>query len=122
MKYVINDQVVSLRAPEGPLAVYIGSFSNWASEQGYALHSLQRRILIAAGFSRWLAAKAVRLRSLSSAHAAQYLRYRARRLRIREGDATALSQLLDFLRHQGAIPAEKIRRRRLSNRHRSQEP
>jgi hypothetical protein len=30
------------------------------------------------------------------------------------GDGTVLRQLLDFLRDQGAIPAEKIRKRRLS--------
>jgi integrase/recombinase XerD len=111
VKCIINDQVVLLRAPEGPLAVYIASFSKWASEQGYTLCSLRQRIRIAAGFSRWLARKAVRLRSISSGHAAQYLRYRARRLRICEGDATALRQLLDFLRHQGVIPAERIHRR-----------
>jgi site-specific recombinase XerD len=114
MKCTINDQVALLRAPEGPLALYIAPFSEWASEQGYALCSLRQRIRIAAGFSWWLAKKAVRLRSVSSGYCAQYLRYRARRQRIREGDATALRQLLDFLRHQGVIPAEKIHRQRLS--------
>ena len=113
MKFTINDQVVLLRAPEGPLALHIAPFSEWASEQGYALCSLRRRIRIAAGFSRWLADRAIRLRSVSSAHGAQYLRYRARRLRIQEGDGTALSQLLEFLRHQGVIRDEKARRRRL---------
>ena len=98
MKCIINDQVVLRRAPEGPLAVYIASFSEWASEQGYALCSLRRRIRIAAGFSRWLADEAVQLRSVSSGHCAQYLRYRARRLRIREGDATALRGCENFPR------------------------
>jgi site-specific recombinase XerD len=114
MKCTINDQVVLLRAPEGPLVVYLASFSNWVSGQGYALGSLRQRIRLAAGFSWWLAENAVRLHSVSAGHCAQYLRYRARRLRIREGDATALRQLLDFLRHQGVIPAEKIHRPRLS--------
>jgi site-specific recombinase XerD len=114
VKCVINDQVVLLRAPEGPLAGYIASFSEWASEQGYALCSLRQRIRIAAGFSRWLAAKAVRLRSVSSEHCARFLRSRARRQQIREGDATALKQLLDFIRHRGVIPAEKTHRRRPS--------
>ena len=114
MKFIINDQMVLLRAPEGPLAAYIAPFSKWAIEQGYACCSLRQRVRIAAGFSQWLAEKSVRLRSVSSRHSAEYLRYRARRQRIREGDATALGQLLDFLRDQGATPAEKIRRRRLS--------
>ena len=114
MKCIINDEVVLSRAPEGPLAAYLASFSEWASEQGYALCSLRQRIRIAAGFSRWLAQKAVRLRSVSSGHCAQYLRYRARRLGIREGDPTALRQLLDFLRYRRVVPAEKVQRRGLS--------
>jgi integrase/recombinase XerD len=111
MKCVINDQVALLRPLEGPLALYIAAFSKWASGQGYALSSLRKRIRVAAGFSRWLADKSVRLRSVSSGHSAQYLRYRARRLRTCEGDATALGEFLDFLRHQAVIPTEKIHRR-----------
>jgi integrase/recombinase XerD len=114
MKCIISDQVVFLRPPQGPLALYIASFSTWASALGYALYSLRRRVRIAVDFSRWLAEKSIRLSSVSSRHAAQYLRYRARRQRIREGDATALRQLLDFLHQQGVIPAEKIRRLPLS--------
>jgi integrase/recombinase XerD len=111
VKCIISDQVVLSRPPEGPLAVHIASFSKWANEQGYALCSLRQRIRIVAGFSWWLAQKAVRLRTVSSGHTAQYLRYRAQRRRICEGDATALRQLLDFLRHKGVIPAEKTHRR-----------
>ena len=114
MKFIINDQVVLLRAPEGPLAPYIVSFSKWAIGQGYAPCSLRRRIRIAVGFSRWLAEKSVRLHRVSSRHFDQYLRYRARRQRICEGDATALKQLLDFLRDRDVIPVEKMRQRRLS--------
>lgn len=114
MKFIINDQVVLLRAPEGPLARYIVSFSKWAIVQGYAPCSLRKRIRIAVGFSRWLAENSVRLRSVSSRHSSQYLQYRARRQRNYEGDATALRQLLDFLRDQDVIPVEKIRRLRLS--------
>jgi integrase/recombinase XerD len=111
VKCIISDQVVLSRPPEGPLAVHIASFSKWANEQGYALCSLRQRIRIVAGFSWWPAQKAVRLRTVSSGHTAQYLRYRAQRRRICEGDATALRQLLDFLRHKGVIPAEKTHRR-----------
>lgn len=114
MKCVINEQVVLLRAPEGPLAPYVAAFSKWTDEQGYAPYSLHRRVRVAADFSRWLAQKAVRLRSVGSGHSAQYLRYRARRLRNCEGDAATLKQLLDFLRDRGAIRAEKRHRPRLS--------
>jgi site-specific recombinase XerD len=54
------------------------------------------------------------LRSVSSRHFDQYLRYRARRQQIREGDATASKQLLDFLRHHDVIAVEKRHQRRLS--------
>ena len=47
MKYVVNDQVVLLRPLEGPLAAHIASFARWTREQGYALCSLRRQILIA---------------------------------------------------------------------------
>ena len=109
MKFIINDQTVLLRSNNGPLAPYIASFSHWTIEQGYARCSLWQRVQIAAGFSQWFAEKLVRLHSVSSRHSAEFLRYRARRQRIREGDATALRQLLDCLRDQGATPAEKIR-------------
>src|SRR5215468_7535748 len=111
---MIDDWVVLLRGPEGPLAPYIVSFSKWAIGQGYAPYSVRRRIRIAVGFSRWLAEKSVRLPSVSSRHFDQYLRYRERRRQIRDGDATALKQLLDFLRDHDVIAVEKIRQSRLS--------
>jgi len=40
MKYVINNQVVLSRAPEGPLAAHIESFAEFVSEQGYAPYSI----------------------------------------------------------------------------------
>jgi integrase/recombinase XerD len=115
VKYVINDQVVLSRPPKGPLVPYIASFSTWAAGQGYALGSLRQRVRIAADFSRWLAKKSVRLHSVSPGHSAAYLRHRARRQRVGDCDATALRQLLDFLRGQGAIPAGNTRQRRLTS-------
>lgn len=47
MKYIINDQVVLSRPLEGPLAVPIASFAQWTREQGYALHSRHRHVLLA---------------------------------------------------------------------------
>lgn len=49
-----------------------------------------------------------------SDHPARYLRFRARQLRPRRGDAAALEHLLAFLRHSGVIPAEKKSVRRLT--------
>ena len=108
MKFVLNDQIVLSRAPEGPLGHYIASFSEWVSGQGYALFSWRYRIRLVAGFSRWLAERNVCLRSISTAHSVAYLQSRARRRRLRGEDATVLAQLLDFPRHRGVIGAEKI--------------
>jgi site-specific recombinase XerD len=108
VKCVINNQVVLSRPLEGPLAAHIGSFAEWASQQGYALCSLRRQVLIAACFSRWLGQNGVRLGSVSTEHAAQYLRYRARRVRPHPGDAAALRYLIEFLSRGGVIAAEKI--------------
>jgi len=59
MKYIINDDVVLSRPLEGPLAGQIAVFAKWARDQGYALESRYRRVLLAAGFSRWLGRQAV---------------------------------------------------------------
>jgi hypothetical protein len=110
VKYVVNDQIVLLRPPEGPLAAFIRPFSGWASEQGYALDSLRQRIWIAVGFSRWLGKKALRPPDVHSRHAAQYLQHRARRMSIYPGDALALQQFQKFLCDQGVVSAERYLR------------
>jgi len=72
-------------------------------------------VLLAACFSRWLKQRRVSLRSTTSAHPPQYLRYRARQVRPSLGDAAALSHLLTVLRRQRVIPDEKIPPRRLTS-------
>jgi len=114
VKHIIDDDVVLSQPLEGPLAAQIAAFAKWARDQGYALQSRYRRVLLAAGFSRWLGQQAVRLRRVSAEHPARYLRSRARRVQVHKGDAAALRQFLDFLRRHGAIPAEKISPRRLT--------
>ncbi|MGH8654195.1 MAG: site-specific integrase, partial [Gammaproteobacteria bacterium] len=115
MKCLINNQVVLSRAPEGPLAAHIGSFATSVSEQGYALDSIHRQVLLAACFSRWLKQKGAELSSICSDHSVRYLRYRARHVRPCRGDAAALRHFLEFLRREGVIPAEKISALRLTS-------
>ena len=114
MKCVINDQVVLSRALEGPLAAHIGAFAESRSALGYARCSMQREVRLAAGFSRWLKQKGIALRRVGADHASRYLRDRAREVRANLGDAVGLRHLLDFLRGEGVIAAERIRARRLS--------
>ena len=100
MRYSINDQVFLSRPPEGPVAPHIGSFARWVNDQGYALCSLYRRVLLAACFSRWLKAKRVRLRNVTSEHPMRYLQYRVRQVHPARGDSAALKHLMEFLRQQ----------------------
>ena len=114
MKYVVNNQVVLLRAPEGPLEAHIGSFAEFVSAQGYALSSIRRQVRLAACFSRWLKQKRVELHRITSDHSKRYLRYRARQVQPCLGDAAALRHLIDFLRGEGLIPDKKVSVRRLT--------
>jgi integrase/recombinase XerD len=107
MKCIVDDGVVLSRPLGGPLSPQIGGFAKWASEQGYGRYSRYRQVLLAACFSRWLGEQAVRLRRVSSEHVERYLRSRARHVQVHRGDAAALKQFMDFLRHQSVIPAEK---------------
>ena len=108
MKFAINNQVVLSREPEGPLAAHIGTFTAFISAQGYALYSIHRQVHLAACFSRWLKQKGVERHFITSEHTRQYLRYRARQVKLGQGDAAALKHLIDFLRSEGLIPAEKV--------------
>jgi integrase/recombinase XerD len=108
MKFIIDDEVFLSRPLEGPLAVQITAFAKWARDQGYALYSRYRQVLLAACFSRWLGQQAVSVHRVSSEHQARYLRSRARHVQIHHGDAAALRQFLDFLRRQGVVAREKM--------------
>lgn len=114
MKFVIHSDVVLSRPPEGPLAAHIASFAKSVCDQGYCLYSLKRQVRIVACFSRWLKQKGVGVRSICSDHPVGYLRYRARHVRICEGDHAALTHVIDFLRREGVIPAEKMSAGRLT--------
>ena len=108
MKFVVCEDVVLSRPLEGPVSTHIQDFAKWARDEGYALYSRRRQVLLAACFSRWLGQRRVRCRHVNSAHVTEYLRYRAKHVKICSGDAGALRHFIDFLRGQGVIPAEKI--------------
>lgn len=108
MAFTISDQVVLSMAPEGPLAEYVVSFADSLSAMGYAAASIHLQVRIGACFSQWLGRRSVPLQGITPGHLAQYLRHRARHCLPRPGDAGALKHLMDFLRCEGVIPAEKI--------------
>ncbi|MFQ5592267.1 MAG: site-specific integrase [Phycisphaerae bacterium] len=114
MKYIVNDDVILSRPLDGPLSAHIAGFAKWARDEGYALPSRHRQVLLAACFSRWLGQQAVGVRGIYSEHPARYLRSRARHVQIHRGDAAALRQFIDFLRRQGVVPTEKTPQRTLN--------
>ena len=114
MKCIIADQLVLSRAPDGPLAAHIGAFAVAQGTLGYARGSIQSQVRLAAGFSQWLKRQGITLPRVGADHAARYLRDRARRLRQCLGDAAALRHLVEFLRREGVIAAERIPARRLT--------
>ena len=106
MKHVIDNQFVLSRAPEGPLAAWLDGFARFSSAKGYAVGTIQRRLLSAANFSGWLQKERIELSDLTSDHPALYLRHRARHARPHLGAAEELKQLVEFLRLEGVVPAE----------------
>ena len=108
MKHVINHQVVLSQVPEGPLAPWLEGFAESLSSQGYARSSVSRRILLAAGFSRWLGQEGIDPDCVNSGHPARYLRYRAQLRVIQYGDPSTLRRFLDYLRIEAVIPAETV--------------
>lgn len=108
MKYVINDQLVLSRVPEGPFAAYLGPFAESLSRQGYSSVYVHRHVTLAARFSRWVKRSEVPCPSITSEHATRYLRFRYRLRRRNRADHAALSHLIEFLRRERAIPADDI--------------
>ena len=106
MKHVIDNQFVLSRVPEGPLVPWLDGFARFSSAKGYAVSSIQRRLVSAARFSGWLQQEQIELFDLTSDHPALYLRHRARHARPRRGAAEELKQLVEFLRLEGAVPVE----------------
>ena len=115
MKYSVNDKVVLSKKPEGPLESNISKFSDFIDDQGYSASYTHRHVLLASCFSRWLRQLGVKREHINSNHPCRYLRYRARQVQPCSGDSAALDHLMNFLRIEKIIPAEKISVPRLSS-------
>ena len=101
MKCIVSDGVVLSRPLDGPLAAHIVEFARLLHDEGYALYSRRRRVLLAACFSRWLGHASVSPCRVTSEHVARYLRSRSRRVKVFQDDDRALRQFIDFLRSRG---------------------
>jgi len=108
VNYVINDDLVLSRVPEGPLATYLGPFAASLSRQGYTRGYIHRQVMLAACFSRWLKQTEVLPHGITSEHPARYLRFRYRRRGPNPGDRAALDHFIEFLRCEGVVHAEEV--------------
>jgi len=114
MRYIVNDDVVLSRPLEGPLSAHIAGFAKWARDQGYALPSRHRQVLLTACFSRWLGQEAVGVHRITPEHPARYLQFRSRYVQIHKGDEAALRQFMDYLSRNGVVPTVNIPPRQLT--------
>lgn len=96
------------RKPEGPLVPYVDSFAELLREQGFGRGSTCMQIRLVFDFSRWLAQNRVSLERITADQVVHYLRRRTRRRRPNKGDQAALRRLLDLLRRQGVLAAERV--------------
>lgn len=108
MKCIVSDGVVLSRPLDGPFSANIVEFAKWLNDEGYALYSRRRRVLLAACFSRWLGHASVSSCRVTSEHVVRYLRSRSRRVKIFQEDGAALRQFMDFLRRRGVIPTQEV--------------
>jgi integrase/recombinase XerD len=115
MPYVLNNQVVLSRPPDGPLTAQLGAFAASRTALGSARSSICREIRLAAGFSHWLRQEGIALRRIDADQVARYLRQRRRKIQPGPGDDAALRHLLEFLRRVGVIAAERTAARRLTS-------
>ena len=114
MTYVINDQISLAQQTEDPFKSHLSKFADFLTQQGYAKQSVRSQLAIAASFSAWFGQQGVTQALLGIDHCQRFLRFRYEKHRPGRGDNAALVHLLDFLRSEAVIPAEKLSEPRLT--------
>ena len=87
----------------GPIASHIDSFAKFLADQGYAPPSVKSKRLLVADLSRWLKRRRLPLGRLDEENLKQF--YTHHRHSIRRGDVSTGTQLLEWLRDLGVVPA-----------------
>src|SRR4030042_394285 len=91
----------------GPLGTYIDVFAQHLAERGYARWTVNEKIHVVAGFSRWLQRGERGVENLDEQVVSEFLRHRRRKGLSRHGAAPALRDLLRHLRDAGIIPCAR---------------
>lgn len=97
----------SERLHPGPLGTYIDVFAQHLVEQGYAKWTIEEKIRVVTGFSRWLQSGEREAENLDEQVVSEFLRYRRRKGLSRHGALPALRDLLRHLRYAGIIPCAR---------------
>lgn len=108
MEHFFNNPKTLMQMRQGLLAPYLPLFALHLREQGYAVSSGRIKIQLISDFGRWLKHKRITVPEITSAHAKQYLRFRARKLRPKSDDAPALKSFLELLRREGAATKQVL--------------
>ena len=98
----------SERLHPGPLGTYIDVFAQHLVEQGYARWTVEEKIRVVTGFSRWLQSGERELESIDEQVVSEFLRYRCRKGLSLHGAQPALRDLLRHLRDAGIIPCVRV--------------
>lgn len=102
----MNRDCPTLPDPRGPLAGVLEPYAEQLRVQQYVPSTARERVLLVAGFNRWLAQRRVMAAEISPQHVAQYLCYRKQRgHHPRHCEVPALHRLLHLLRQRQIIAA-----------------
>jgi len=90
----------------GVLGKHIDCFATYFYELGYARKCLPHRFAVIRSLSQWLTKKNISLVGLGEVQLAQFAKFRGKQTTrfLRRGDRTILSLLINYLRHEKAIP------------------
>jgi len=97
------------RLRQGPLSEHLDADAAAVGEQGYAEHSIRRRIVTIADFSRWLKRKHIAVEALDGNIVDHFLHLRRRQQQIHRGDAKALARMLVMLCQSGVVKQQELR-------------
>lgn len=107
MRHAINDQMALMRTPEGPLVGLLPGFANFLAIKGYAHSTIHRWIRLVADLSKWLKQEAILLPTMSVELLTRYLDQSPRRHAPDLGNRSALRNLMEYLRAEEVVPAER---------------
>ena len=99
-----SDPKTILRFRSGPLGTHIDGFARQLSERGYARLTTKYKVGLVAAFGAWCQRRHLDDKDLNEQRSREFLRYRSRRVLVRNDDSRTLGDLLKYLRDGNVIP------------------